>query len=270
MTVQVTDANGLVSAPQSIHLKPVAPPTSHLFALNVGNDQYADPRLKLNYAAHDAERLAAVLAANPGGAYASTDVKALTNGAATRDAISEELGRVIAAARPEDTIVFFFAGHGVDSDEGYYLTPSGFDPKHITDTGLAWRELASMLSKAKARVIVILDACHAGRSGSEGLGTNDGAVAALLSQQHPPMLVLAASKGRQLSQEDVKWDGGVFTYALIQALQNRRADYDIDHDGAIDISELYRALRTIVGRETNGQQSPWLVREDLIGDFAVF
>ena len=84
------------------------------------------------------------------------------------------------------------------------------------------------------------------------------------------MLVLAASKGRQVSYEGPNWDGGVFTYALVTALKTRRKDYDLDQDGALEISELYRALRTIVTRETKEGQSPWLVREDLLGDFVVF
>jgi len=38
----------------------------------------------------------------------------------------------------------------------------------------------------------------------------------------------------------------------------------------IELSELYRALRQVVARETGGQQNTWLVRQDLIGDFALF
>src|SRR5262249_33967909 len=110
---------------------------------------------------------------------------------------------------------------------------------------------------------------HAGLSGREGLGTNEDAVSALLSGDHPPMLVLASSKARQFSYEDQKWDGGLFTYAFIESLKNR-SDYDLNRNGVIEISELYRALRTILARETQGKQSPWLVRQDLLGDFAVF
>lgn len=84
-----------------------------------------------------------------------------------------------------------FAGHGLQDDHGaYYLTFYGFDDKKIADTALAWRDIASLLRAAKARVIVILDACHAGLSGTEGLGTNDDAVSALLSGEHAPTLCL--------------------------------------------------------------------------------
>ena len=107
-------------------------------------------------------------------------------------------------------------------------------------------------------------------SGVEGLGTNDDAVAALVAGEHPPMLVLAASKGRQGSYEGSQFGGGVFTSALIEALQTKRSDYELDHGGALSVSELYCGLRTILQREKQGEQSPWLVRQDLLGDFVLF
>ena len=270
LTAQVSDSDGLVSAPQSIRLQSQSAPTRKLHAVLIGNDHYANPQYTLKYARHDAERLGAVLAANPGHAYASTEVKVLADQAASKAAILAELTRAVETVGPADTLLFSFAGHGIAADSGYYLTPSGFDEARISETALAWHQIAGLLHRAKGRVIVVLDACHAGLSGAQGLGTNDQAIRALLSGEHPPMLVLAASKGRQSSYEDKRWDGGVFTYALLEVLQGKRSDYDLDRDGAIEVSELYRGLRSILTRETGDRQSPWLVRQDLIGDFAVF
>ena len=270
LTAQAIDSRGLVSAPQSIRWRSSGTSTRELYAVLVGNDIYANPNLKLTYARHDAERLGAALQTLPGEFYAKKTVHVLTDAAATREAIGSSIKQVVETAKAEDTIVVSFAGHGLQDEGAYYLTPYGFDEARIADTALAWRDIANLLHAAKARVIVILDACHAGLSGSEGRGTNDDAVAALVGGEHPPMLVLAASKGRQLSYEGANWDGGVFTYALVSALNAKRVEYDLDGDGAIEISELYQALRTVVARETNGGQSPWLVREDLLGDFVVF
>ena len=272
LTAQVSDANGLVSNPQAVRLQASGAPTRQLYSILVGNDIYSDRRLTLRYARHDAERLGALLQSNPGRIYARSTVKLLTDAAATPEAIRAEISRAVETATSQDTILFSFAGHGfqMQEDGRYYLTPYGFETTRSADTALAWREIADLLHKAKSRVIVILDACQAGLSGTDGLGTNDQAIGALLAGDHPPMLVLAASKGRQASFEDQKWDGGVFTYALIEALQSKRSTYDLDHDGAIEISELYRGLRQILARETAGEQTPWLVRQDLLGDFVVF
>ena len=84
------------------------------------------------------------------------------------------------------------------------------------------------------------------------------------------MLVFAASKGRQLSEESPRWGGGLFTHAIIEALERNRAAHDLDGNGVIEVSELYLALKSIVVRESKGAQTPWLVRRDLIGNFALF
>ena len=260
-----------MSAPQSIRLNAAAHTTRQLYGVLVGNDVYSNPKFTLKYARHDAERLGATLEANTGNYYAKANVKVLTDSAATRDAIRAEIEKSVIAAGPTDTIVFSFAGHGLqDASNNYFLTPFGFEETNIGNTALAWRDIAALLHKAKSRVIVILDACHAGLSGSEGVGTNDDAVNALLAGDHPPMLVLAASKGRQSSLEGDHRDGGAFTTALIETLRSKRADYDFDRDEAIELSELYQGLRTILARETRGEQTPWLVRQDLLGDFVVF
>ena len=245
--------------------------TNVLRAVTVGINAYSNPKLQLTFARSDAERLGAALSANLGQYYARAQATLLLDVKATKDAILSSLKEAAAATSPDDTLVFSFAGHGVQARNGrYYLAPADIDLAAVKDTGLAWSDVASVLQNAKARVIVILDSCHAGLSGAEGLGTNDDAVGALLSETHAPMLVLAASKGRQSSYEGESWGGGVFTSALIDAIQRDRQRYDLDRNGAIEASELYYALKSIVVRQTGGQQTPWLVRQDLLGDFAIF
>ena len=67
------------------------------------------------------------------------------------------------------------------------------------------------------------------------------------------MLVLAASKGRQFSYEDPKWGGGAFTHALVEVLQRNWRSADLNGNGAIEVSELYRALRSMVAERDPGQ-----------------
>ena len=242
-----------------------------LYGVLVGINTYSNPKMQLSFARSDAERLGAALRANAGHYYSHSETLMLLDGDASKDAILSALRQTVAAATADDTIVFSFAGHGAQDQNGrYFVTPADFDAARPAETGLAWTDVAALLREAKSRVIIILDACHAGLSGVEGLGTNDDAVNALLSGAHPPMLVLAASKGRQFSYEGSKWGGGVFTDALVETIQRNRQSYDLDHNGVIETSELYYALKSLVVRETGGEQTPWLVRQDLLGDFAVF
>ncbi len=271
LTAQVTDTGGLVSKPQAVRLSPQGRPTSVLYGVLVGINTYSNPKMQLSFARSDAERLGAALRANAGHYYAHSETLMLLDGDASKEAILSALRQTVAEATADDTLVFSFAGHGSQDQNGrYFVTPADFDVARPAETGLAWADVAALLHGAKSRVIVILDACHAGLSGVEGLGTNDDAVNALLSGAHPPMLVLAASKGRQYSYEGSKWGGGVFTDALVETIQRNRQNYDLDHNGVIETSELYYALKSLVVRETEGEQTPWLVRQDLLGDFALF
>jgi hypothetical protein len=138
---------------------------------------------------------------------------------------------------------------------------------------MSWGDLAEALSKVKARVVLFVDACHSGSIGSE-LTTNDGAVADLVQALARPIVVFAAAKGRQYSFESRSIKGGYFTHFLSRILTTDRARYDLNHDGIIEISELYLALKGEVSRrvwrDQNGRQTPWLVRRDMIGDFGLF
>lgn len=270
LTLQAADKSGFVSIPQALRLEPTAA-TATLRAVLVGVDRYSDPKLTLRFAQSDAKRLGQALEGSVGSYYADSDITVLQGQKAGKGDILAALRRAATSAAATDTLVFSFAGHGIQDDDGrYYLTPSDFDASRVAATGLGWAQIAELLHATKARVVVILDACHAGLSGSEKLGTNDDAAGALLGAKRAPMLVLAASKGRQVSYENVKWGGGLFTYALVEALQHNRKSHDLDRDGAIDVSELYRAVKGILQTNSAGQQTPWLARQDLIGDFALF
>ena len=270
LTALAAGRNGVLSAARSLHLQPSGLGTNTLRAVLAGVDKYASPGIDLSYAKSDAARLAAALKARQAIYYAKQDVELLTDRAATAQAIAAALERAVTAAAPEDTILFFFAGHGVQGGDGrYYLAPHDIGLNSVERTGLPWSQIAAILAKTKARAVVILNSCHSGLSGAEGLATNDDAVNGLLSGSHAPVLVLAASKGRELSLEGPQWKGGVFTYALTKILLDAAHTPD-GAPQALDVSSLYRKLREVLARETSGQQTPWLARQDLIGDFALF
>lgn len=271
LTLQAEDERGFVSVPQAVRIASAGATPATLHGLLVGVDRYGDRQLTLMYAESDSKRLGAALKHSVGSYYSRGDISVLDGRKARKNAILSALQRLVENSTDADTLVFAFAGHGVQGDDGrYYLTPSDFDVEHVHETGLAWAEIAALLRRAKGRIVVILDACHAGLSGSEKLGTNDDAADALLDARSAPILVLAASKGRQVSYESPKWGGGLFTYALVEALERGRSNNDLDHDGAIEASELYRAVKGLMIPLSDGLQTPWLARKDLIGDFALF
>jgi len=140
----------------------------------------------------------------------------------------------------------------------------------LEPTSLPFELVAERLRASKARVVVLLDVCHAGLADRAGIATNDDAVARLITNEGASMVVLAASKGNQISQETVTGRGGRFSVAFESILTTSRNTYDTDGNGAISISELFRGLKSKVARESAGQQTPWLSRNRLVGDIDLF
>lgn len=279
LSAMVVDERGLLSSPVSRELQPSGMPQRRLIGLMVGNDTYAEPKLTLRYAKSDARKLQEALVSNRSKYYKNVELRTLLDDEASSDSIVEELNAIVGRAGAVDTLLFFYSGHGYKGADGrFYLTPAGFQTTSAESTGLAWSRIASILRRSRARVVIILDACHSGLTGAEELGTND-EMAAELTETDVPTLILAAAKGRQVAYEDPpdvppRWGGGVFTYALVKLLNEGRGAADKNGNGVLDVSELYAAAKTTVASETatssRGVQTPWLERRNVFGDFALF
>jgi uncharacterized caspase-like protein len=84
------------------------------------------------------------------------------------------------------------------------------------------------------------------------------------------MVVLASSKGRQSSLENSESGAGYFTSAIAAAIAGGRVKHDRDQSGLIDLSELYSAVKMQVMNASYGRQTPWLTRNGLVGEMAIF
>ena len=227
ITALAVDENGLISLPQTVSRKGRTK-RGRLLGLFIGINKYIDPEIRqLTEAVHDASNAEAAFKATSAHNYTTAETTLLVDEAAHSSAIAAAIKRFIGRAEPADTLVVFFAGHGVRSKAGnFYLVDSGFNTSSPDQSGLPWAELAKMLSQVKSRVILFLDACHSGSIGSE-LATNDGAVSDLFQALDRPIIVFAAAKGRQYSFESEAIGGGFFTDALTRILTTDRAQYDL-------------------------------------------
>ena len=125
-----------------------------------------------------------------------------------------------------------------------------------------------MIAKAHSRIAVFLDTCQSGNAGTSFFATNDDATSALIDRSPSGILIFSASKGREFAEESAAQSGGVFTSALVGALSDKGTD--LNHNGAIEASELYAAVKRAVVQGTNGRQTPWFARNDMVGDFVPF
>ena len=265
-----SDERGLRSLPALLQAPGKRRPTGALRVLSVGVDVYDDPKLpSLHSAANDARKIAQVLAGERGKRFARVEVQMLPDGHATPEVILEVLKTMVQTAADEDAIVVFFAAHGLEvrassggtKPGGMYIALKRTVFERITETALSWSRIAQALAPSKVPVVVFLDACHGGLAGQEVDTVNDFGASRLMTVRGSPIAIFAASKRRQVSRTS---DGaGLFTRAIVENLRSRPAN-------SVSVSKLYRSVRAAVHRQTNGRQTPWLARNETIGDLLLF
>jgi uncharacterized caspase-like protein/tetratricopeptide (TPR) repeat protein len=236
-----------------------------LWAVVIGVSNYknlpAEGQLKFPH--RDAEEFAAFLRSPQGGGFPSSQIKVLLNQEATLAAVRTALGTWLArSAEPEDSVYVFFAGHGVvEGDRDGYLLAHDSDPQNLYATALSVDELNKVISeRLRTRLVVLItDACHAGRLGLASRGVEDKILVNRfldeVGKTGQGVFRLLASRPDELSYEDKRWGGGhgVFTNFLLEGLRGRA---DRDGDGVVRAGELLDYLSEVVPNETKALQHP--------------
>ncbi len=272
ITAVAYNERGYSSTPQSLMVdaSQVKTKGGNLYAVGIGVDRYPNmPRANLAYAKRDIVAFVKTMEADPAQQYEHVFTEQLLDTDATAANIQRVLEDIIRQATVDDTIMLYFAGHGERGKDGtfYFLTSTASFADFET-SGLPWNMVAELLTQTKAKVVTFLDACHSGVASQDTVVPNDEYVAELMKAGKAGMAVMAASKGRQYSFEYAKLGGGhgVFNYVIIQALTEDRQSTDTNQNGIIELSELYQSVKLNVHKLTQGKQTPWLSRNEIIGE----
>ncbi|MEA5515899.1 eIF2A-related protein [Nodularia sp. UHCC 0506] len=227
---------------------------AQLWLLLVGVNKYQDKRLpSLRYSAVDCQGLAAALADATQG-FPQTEERVhhdLTSQLPTLSAVRASLQQITAAAQPQDTILFYFSGHGMlePNVQQAFLCLTDTQTDDLLHTGLGLQEILQQLGNSQAQTqLVWLDACHSGsltfrNSRSEttapSLPNPTSQMVELLRQrakQSKGFYALLSCDTNQQSWEFPELGHGVFTYYLMRGLRGEAAD----SQGLIDADGLYR------------------------------
>ena len=232
-----------------------------LWILLVGVNAYQDEELpKLNYSAVDCQGLAEALVATEG-RFTAKEVNIYHDFASEKPTLNNTIAgleKIITVARPQDTILFYFSGHGIldlETNQAI-LCLKDTEKNNLLTTGLSLEKLLqSLTSSAAHQQLVWLDACH---SGSINLMPHANPTPQFIqvlrqcaSQSKGFYALLSCDRGQQ-SWEFPELGHGVFTHYLIRGLQGEAADIQ----GAIDIDTLYRYVyhRTLQYIDKTNQQ----------------
>ena len=164
----------------------------------------------------------------------------------TLASVQASLEQIVTKAQPQDTILFYFSGHGIQTtaavSEAVSEAPqavlcfSDTQKENLLETGLSLQFLLRALNRSAARQqLVWLDACHSGDM------TLRGTTVDVLRRQAAQSRRVLRTSSRCDQRPAFPWEfpqlgHGVFTYYLMQGLRGEAANAQ----GAISADSLYR------------------------------
>lgn len=260
--------------------------TNDLFLLTIGVGNYADARYNLSYPAKDANDLSELF--KSGELYDSVHVLELTNEKVTLEAL-KEARHFLENASINDQVIVFVAGHGVlDNNFDYYFATYDMDFQNPSARGIPYEEIERLLDGIKPlKKLLLIDTCHSGevdkdeiQQGEEtpesendvvfrnvgaavqnkenqlGLGNTSELVKSLFTdlRKGTGSTVISSAGGVEFAMESDQWKNGLFTYCFINGLLSGNAD--LNHDGAIMVSEIQNHVQSEVTKLSGGKQTP--------------
>ncbi|MDX6271747.1 MAG: hypothetical protein QOD28_2970 [Acidobacteriota bacterium] len=229
------------------------------YILAVGVNKYANAAFDLNFAKADAETFGEEVqkAQARVEGFGKIEVVRLLDTESTKANILLALRRLaeddaalpanappdlakLKRAQPEDTVIIYYAGHGIAQGQRFYIIPhdlgyaggrTKIDPagmKLLLDHSLSDRELETALDGVDAaQAVLVLDACNSGQAleaEDKRLGPMNSKGLAQLAYEKG-MFILTAAQGYQAAKEATQLGHGLLTYALVvQGLREGAAD----------------------------------------------
>ncbi|MHC9541255.1 MAG: tetratricopeptide repeat protein [Vulcanimicrobiota bacterium] len=251
------------------------------WAVIVGINEYMKEVTPLHCAVNDALTFRTVLVEKAG--FKESDVFLLTSNAGgnripDKSNIIRWISYIKAQANAQDTVVFFFSGHGMDSgDESYLLTYEAdpYSKATLDASSLKVSDLRKIIEEMPTgRILLFVDACR--NDPRSGKGETDNTLTAGQSQNlsissgYSPdintggnfTLTFFSCKVGQRSYEWSEQKLGFFTYYLTKGIGGDKAA--IDENGNVTLG----LLKNYLGREVSGavkrergetiRQEPWV------------
>lgn len=233
--------------------------------------------LDLQFPKKDAEDFAALFSGQQGKnrLFDRVEVKKLIGKDAGTNAIKEaiEFYRYEfkqGSIRPNDVILIFLSSHGFMYQDKFRLQGDDYKDMYKETYSVAYDEIISRLNDIDCKKIIFLDACFSGGAKADPAEINE--AIDQLNKQKTGTTTFSSCSRDEYSYEDVAWNNGAFTKALVEGCRDGRAD--ADKNGLISLAELYSYTRTEVPRMVmevkQKSQHPTMPVTDLIMETPIF
>jgi uncharacterized caspase-like protein len=244
--VKSLDASVLVDGPAQLDRKGTP------YVVAIGIDEYAASGLTLRYAVADARAFGEEVAKAQKnlGTFDDAALRIITNGEATKANIAAAIGDIAGRAGPEDTVIVYFAGHGIAHGDRFYLVaqdipsapgrPDRVVMEDVVSHGISDRDLTQLFETIDAgRLLLVIDACQSGQaleSDEKRRGPMNSKGFAQLAYEKG-MHILTATQTDQFAREPESLGHGLLTYALVEEGLRQHLSDDDPKDGRILVRE---------------------------------
>lgn len=211
-------------------------------ALLVGvNHYYLDDTIgNLQYCVNDVVELDEILSDKLRGDFTTQLLHSEMNDVKkrpTRSNIMALISLLAMNSESNDSILFYFAGHGFEQEDVNYLLPADSRQNVLSETAIPLRWIKETLSKSPARKkFMIIDSCHSGSAIGRAQSVP------MTRSFHEEMFseaegfaVLSSCKMGQLSHDYPEENHGAFSYFLLEGL---RGSADSDGDSIITVPDV--------------------------------
>ncbi len=221
--------------------------TSDLYLFSIGINAYKNNTYNLNYAQPDALAFTNTLTGRSSRMFKQIHKYELYDQQATKESILNVFRQIHQQAKPQDVFVLYYAGHGSidteDPEAEYYFVPHEVtkiygDNQLLEEKGISASQLKSLLSDVKSqKQLILLDACHSGGAIKTFLTRSAASEEKAIFQlaRSAGVVLIAASGTQQFATEFEVLKHGVFTYALLEALDGKG---DIGSDNKVTVNEI--------------------------------
>lgn len=253
------------------------------YALIIGIGRFKDPEIPtLQFAAKDAQDLAAVLQDSRYGRFDPANVTLLTDESATRENILNALQSIILRAQEEDLVFIYVSSHGSPSQKGHentrgmggvgYIVTGDTTLRNLWVDAMEYESFSRQVSLIKARrKAVFLDTCFSGqipRPGEKALFIEPAGIdpkTARLFLSGEGTYVVTSSQASERSFESDALRNSYFTHFLVRALRKEGEPPTI--------REIFNVLKyevpAAVARDKGQPQHPQMVPADGPGDLRI-
>lgn len=229
-----------------------------LYLLSIGISNFKDEQYNLSYADDDAKSITETFITQENKIFHKVYNKDLYNGSGSKNDILSGFSWLEKEVKSKDVVMIFIASHGMNYRDQFYILPYDGDVANLESTLISWEHFVQVLSKLPGKVVLFLDACHSGQLGSNlkqmDLAVENTEAFRELSSIENGVIIMSGSTGSESSLESDEWKHGAFSLAILEGLQQGKAD--IKQDGVIYLRELDFYVSERVSELTNNNQHP--------------